>query len=113
MRATRGMVGRVSAVQNLDCPLRSTRAALPVRTKGSTGLGYTRGRLGVIGESELSVLRERAEGGDEDRLISSSSSLPSRATWRNCGALPTRATALLARCSRSWKSDDRFRFPRG
>jgi hypothetical protein len=35
---------------------------------GSTGLGETKGRLGVMGESDLSVLREPAEGGDEDAV---------------------------------------------
>jgi hypothetical protein len=48
--------------------LRSTPAAPPGRTKGPTGSGKTRGRLGVMNESDLSVLRERAEGGDEDAV---------------------------------------------
>ena len=56
---------------DLDCPLSSARAVPPVRTKG-LGLGTTRGRLAVMDESDLSVLRERAEGGDKeaaDQLI--------------------------------------------
>jgi hypothetical protein len=38
------------------------------RRPRSAGLGKTRGRLGVIDESDLSVLRERADGGDEDAV---------------------------------------------
>jgi hypothetical protein len=57
----------LSAVQNLDCPLSSARAVPPVRTKGP-GLGTTRGRLAVMDESDLYVLRKRAEGGDKDAV---------------------------------------------
>ena len=36
--------------------------------QGSTGLGKTRERLSVMDESDLSVLRERAENGDKDAV---------------------------------------------
>ena len=38
------------------------------KTPGPTGLGKTRERLRVMDESDLSVLRERAESGDKDAV---------------------------------------------
>ena len=65
-----GIERRFSAVQNLDCPLRSTRAAPPVRTKAPVrpAWGRPEKRLRVMDESDLSVLRERAESGDKDAV---------------------------------------------
>ncbi len=40
----------------------------PVRTKVRPARGTIRGRLAVMNESDLSVLRERAEGGDKDAV---------------------------------------------
>jgi hypothetical protein len=68
MRAARGMVERYSAVQILIVRYVRFVRPHPFGRRVRPAWGRLEEGLGAMDESDLSVLRERAKGGDEDAV---------------------------------------------